>query len=148
MTGDKGISTGELWARLFKAPSIGAYLDENSGTTLPTFADYIAQLSDERSLKHEAVIARAGLERSFGHRLFNGMRKPSRDTVLQLAFGLGLDCDGAQQLLKVAGASALHPKVKRDAVIAYCLHNGCSLMDAQELLYENALPLLGGAKHE
>ena len=143
-----GISTGELWARLFKAPSIGSYLDEHSGTTLPTFADYIVQLSEERGLKHEAVIAQAGLERSFGYRLFNGTRKPSRDTVLQLAFGLGLDCDAAQQLLKVAGASALHPKVKRDAVIAYCLHNRRKLMDAQELLYEYGLPLLGGARHE
>lgn len=145
---EKGISTGELWARLFKAPSIGIFLDENSGTSLPTFADYIAQLSDERALKHETVIARTGLERSFGHRLFNGTRKPSRDTVLQLAFGFGLDCDEAQQLLKVAGMSPLHPKVKRDAVVAYCLHKGRTLMDAQELLYENSLPLLGGAKHE
>jgi len=142
------ISTGELWARLFKAPSIGSYLDENSGTTLPRFADFIAQLSAEREFKHETVIVRAGIERSFGHRLFNGTRNPSRDTVLQLAFGLGLDCDEAQQLLKVAGMSPLHPKVKRDAVVAYCLHNGRTLLEAQELLYDYGLPLLGGAKHE
>ena len=105
-------------------------------------------LSEERGLKRESVISRAGLERSFGHRLFNGTRNPSRDTSLQLAFGLGLDCDGTQQLLTVAGAGALHPQVKRDAVIAYCLHGGRSFMDAQGLLYENGLPLLGGAKHE
>lgn len=148
MAGTAGISTQELWARLFKAPSIGSFLDEHSGAELPAFSDYIARLADGADEKREAVIARAGIERSYGHRLFNGTRNPSRDTVLQLAFGLGLDCDGAQQLLKVAGASALHPKVKRDAVLAYCLHNGRSLMDAQELLYENNLPLLGGAKRE
>ena len=148
MTGTSGISTGELWARLFKAPSIGSFLDEHSGAELPAFSDYIARLADESGMKHEAVIARAGIDRSFGHRLFNGTRKPSRDTVLQLAFGFGLDCDEAQQLLKVAGASALHPKVKRDAVVAYCLHNARTLMDAQELLHERNLPLLGGAKHE
>lgn len=148
MAGTSGISTAELWAKLFKAPSVGAFLNEQSGVELPAFSDYIARLADEGGLKHEAVIARSGIERSYGHRLFNGTRNPSRDTVLQLAFGFGLDCDSAQQLLKVAGASALHPKVKRDAVIAYCLHNGHTLMDAQELLYQNALPLLGGAKHE
>ena len=147
MADTPGISTGELWARLFKAPSIGSYLDEHSGTTLPTFADYIVQLSEERGLKHEAVIAQAGLERSFGYRLFNGTRKPSRDTVLQLAFGLGLDCDAAQQLLKVAGASALHPKVKRDAVIAYCLHKGAIFVEAQQALHDNDLPLLGGRRN-
>ena len=148
MQNKKGLSTGELWAQLFKAPSIGNYLGELSDAMLPTFADYIAQLCDERGLKHESVIGKAGLERSFGHRLFNGTRNPSRDTVLQVAFGFGLDCDETQQLLKVAGVGALHPKVKRDAVIAYCLHKGRSLMDVQELLYENDLPLLGGAKHE
>lgn len=148
MTGKPGISTQELWARLFKAPSIGSFLDAHSGTELPGFSDYIARLADENGEKRESVIARAGLERSYGHRLFNGTRNPSRDTVLQLAFGFRLDCDGTQQLLKIAGASALHPKVKRDAVLAYCLHNGQSLMDAQELLYENGLPLLGGARHD
>ena len=142
-----GISTRELWARLFKAPSIGSYLQEHSGMSLPSFADYIAQLADARGEKHEAVINRAGIERTFGHRLFSGARNPSRDTVLQLAFGFGLSCDEAQQLLKVAQASPLHPKVKRDAVIAYCLHSGGTLMDVQQLLYENGLPLLGGAKH-
>ncbi|MBQ9001102.1 MAG: hypothetical protein IJ087_04535 [Eggerthellaceae bacterium] len=148
MAGKSGITTQELWARLFKAPSIGSFLDEHSGEELPAFCDYIARLADEADEKRETVITRAGIERSYGHRLFNGTRNPSRDTVLQFAFGLGLDCDGAQQLCKVAGMSPLHPKVKRDAVVAYCLHNGLTLMEAQELLYESNLPLLGGAKHE
>ena len=141
-----GISTGELWARLFKAPTIGGYLEEHSGAELPAFSDYITKLCEERGEKRESVISRSGLERTFGHRLFSGTRNPSRDTVLQLAFGLELSADEAQQLLKVAQASALHPKVKRDAVIAYCLHKGTSLLDAQQMLYENELPLLGGAK--
>ena len=141
---EKRISTSELWARLFKAPSVSSYLDEQSGTELPAFSDYIAQLAEERDEKREAVIMQAGIERTFGHRLFNGTRNPSRDTVLQLAFGLKLDADGAQQLLKVAGMSALHPKVKRDAVVAYCLHNGRSLIDVQQELYDHELPLLGG----
>ena len=148
MSGNTSISTIELWGRLFESPSIGSFLDEHSGIELPAFSDYIAWLANDCGMKHEAVITRSGIERSYGHRLFNGTRNPSRDTVLQIAFGFGLDCDGAQQLLKVAGMSPLHPKVKRDAVVAYCLHNGSSLMDAQELLYKYALPLLGGAKHE
>lgn len=148
VTDRTGISTMELWAKLFKAPTIGSYLEEHSGSVLPSFSDYITQLCNERGERREAVINRSGLERTFGHRLFSGSRNPSRDTVLQLAFGFGLSTDEAQQLLKVAQASALHPKVKRDAVIAYCLHNGIALLDAQKVLYENGLPLLGGAKRE
>ena len=148
MVDETGITTRELWARLFKAPTIDVYLDEHSGTILPAFSLYISQLCEERGLKRETVISGSGLERSFGHRLFSGSRNPSRDTVLQLAFGFGLSADETQQLCKVAQVSALHPKVKRDAVIAYCLHNGNSFMDVQQLLYENDLPLLGGAKRE
>ena len=94
------------------------------------------------------MIKRSDLESSYGHRLFSGTRNPSRDTVLQLAFGLELDADGAQQLLKVARATALHPRVKRDAVIAYCLHHHKSLPQTQQLLLDNSLPLLGGKRGE
>ena len=68
---------------------------------------------------------------SYGHRLFSGERNPSRDTALRLAFALEQDFDGVQQLLKFARAAVLHPRVKRDAVIAYCLHNHKTLMVRQ-----------------
>jgi hypothetical protein len=93
------------------------------------------------------VIKRANIESSYGHRLFRGSRNPSRDTVLQLAFGFGMDTAEAQQLLKIARHAALHPKVKRDAIIAFCLENGRTVIEAQNYLYDNDMPLLGGASH-
>ena len=68
--------------------------------------------------------------------------------MLQLAFGLELDSDETQQLLKVARATALHPRVKRDAVIAYCLYHHMSFMDVQELLFENSMPIIGSKNGE
>ena len=145
--GAANIATVELWAKLFQAPSIDRYFTENEGQcTMPAFSEYITQLCESRAEKPERVINRSGIERSFGHRLFSGARNPSRDTVLQLAFGFELSADEAQQLLKVAQATPLHPKVKRDAVIAYCLFNHKPVLDAQRLLYENGLPLMGGKK--
>lgn len=90
------------------------------------------------------MIRRGGIESSFGHRLFSGTRNPSRDTALQLAFGFGLNADETRLLLKVARAAALHPQVKRDAVIAYCLQYHRTFMETQQLLYDNHLPLIGG----
>ena len=142
------ITTRELWARLFKAPSIDSLLSWEDDFELPSLSDYLAGLCEVRDERPEAIINRSGIDRSFGHRIFSGKRNPSRDTVLQLAFGLQLSTDDAQQLLKVARVTALHPKVKRDAVIAYCLHNGKTLIEAQEALHECGLPLLGGARHE
>lgn len=146
--GKDGVTTNELWARLFKSPSINEFLAQNSGEiVMPSFPDYISSLCEARGERAEQVINRAGIERSFGHRLFSGTRNPSRDTVLQLAFGFELTTDETQQLLRVAQATPLHPKVKRDAVIAYFLHNGKQLIDVQDALYENGLPLIGGKRN-
>lgn len=136
-------STQELWGKLFKSASIDEYLDNTGDDRLPVFSDYIKTLCSVKGEKEEAVIKRGNIESSYGHRLFRGERNPSRDTVLQLAFGLELDADGTQQLLKVARASALHPRVKRDAVIAFCLYHHRSFMETQELLFDNDLPALG-----
>ncbi|MBR2761764.1 MAG: hypothetical protein IKE16_10145 [Solobacterium sp.] len=141
----RGLSTLELWAKLFKSSSLDQYLsDRNEIPELPVFSDYIKALAEEKGEKPETVIGRGGIESSFGHKLFSGTRKPSRDTVLQLAFGFAMDADETQKLLKVARATALHPRVKRDAVIAYCLQFHKSFMETQQLLYENHLPLIGG----
>ena len=67
--------------------------------------------------------------------------------LFQLAFGFGLSTDDTQQLLKVAQEAPLHPKIKRDAVIAYGLHKGLSLMDVQQALYDTGLPILGGRRN-
>lgn len=139
--------THELWMRLFEAPSIERFLGDNGeACDMPTLPEYLLALCEERGVEPAQVARRAGVERSFGNRLFSGMRHPSRDTVLQLAFGFGLSADEAQELLKMARAAPLHPKIKRDAMIAYCLHKGLSLMDAQQMLYDYELPLLGGGR--
>ena len=64
--------------------------------------DGLAVLCEARGLEPGQVVKASSIERSYGNRLFSGMRRPSRDTVLQLAFGLGLSADEAQQLLKIA----------------------------------------------
>lgn len=142
------LTTEEMWGRLFASPGIDAFLAGGAEAyELPQLSEYIRSLCEAKDLKPELVIRRANIERSYGHRLFRGSRNPSRDTVLQLAFGFGMATEEAQQLLKVSRHAALHPKVRRDAIIAYSLENGRSVIEAQQYLYENNMPLLGGASH-
>ena len=137
--------TSALWASLFKAPCVRTYIESNDADLgLPTFAEYISLLCRERGEVPEHVIKRAGIERAFGHQLFRGTRRPSRDTVLQLAFGFEGGIEQAQLLLRHAGHCGLYPRLKRDAVICYCLKNGCSLMEAQHILSDLSLPIIGG----
>lgn len=139
-------STSVLWMNLFKSTSVQTYLEDNEAELgLPTFAEYISSLCRERGEVPERIIKRAGIERAFGHQIFRGARNPSRDTVLQLAFGFEADIEQAQNLLRHAGQSGLYPRIKRDATVCYCLANGYSLMETQHILTSLALPMIGGA---
>jgi len=141
------LSTEELFALLFKTSSLPLFLEGKvSDLALPAFHEYISSLCTAQNEIPEHIIQRSGLEKSFGHQLFSGRRTPSRDTVLQLAFGFSLSVADAQELLKVARKSPLYPRVKRDSAIIYCLFHGISFVDTQIILHDLELPILGGGR--
>ena len=144
------IKTSDLFRNIFKTSNIRAYIAQNAEEMrFPTFSEHITDLCKAKSEAPERVIKRANIERSFGHQLFKGTKNPSRDTVLQLAFGFEADVDMTQELLKYARMSALYPRVKRDAAIIYCLHHRFSVIETQNILHDMKLPLIGGGKqHE
>ncbi|MCL2663083.1 MAG: hypothetical protein FWE83_07100 [Oscillospiraceae bacterium] len=138
-------STSTLLQRIFKTTSLERFIkrfDESEYDT-PTFSEYISALCSERNALPQHIINKADIERTYGHQLFNGTRTPSRDKVLQLALGFGLSFDETQKLLRVAGKSALYPKIKRDAVIVYALNHGYDIVAVQTSLFDLSLPTLG-----
>ncbi len=144
---NNSLSTEKLLSLLFKAPSLSLFLDSrDSDLRLPRFHDYISSLCAAHNEVPEHIIRRSGLEKSFGHQLFSGRRSPSRDSVVQLAFGFPLSVSETQELLKVAQKSPLYPRVKRDSAILYCLYHGLSLVDTQIVLHDLDLPILGGGQ--
>lgn len=140
--------TDELLGLAFAEPELDGFMRAiGTGVPLPPFSEFITDLASEREEVPERIIDRANLSKSFGHQLFNGRRKPSRDSVLQLAFGFEADYELAQELLKVARKSQLHPRVRRDVVIIYCLQHRYTVVDAQIALDKYGLPLLGSGSH-
>ncbi len=150
MADDKKLSTDQLLDLLFMESNLERLMEKGSESLgMPDFPDYISALCRQRGEVPERVINRANIEKSYGHQLFSGRRKPSRDTVLQLAFGFEMDYNAAQELLKIARKSLLHPKVKRDMVIVFCLQHGSSIVECQLALEKYGLPLLGeGGRNE
>ncbi len=139
------ISTEELLALLFKERSLEHFFKTNEeACRMPSFSDYLNAWCRERGEVPEQVIRRANLEKSFGHQLWRGTRNPSRDTVLKLALAMEADFSGAQEMLRLARHSQLYPRIRRDAAVIYCLHKHISLVDAQIILQDLGLPLLGG----
>jgi hypothetical protein len=141
------IRTSTFFRNLFKTSSIKEFIEKNRDEMcLPSFSQYITKLCEKKKEVPERIIRRANIERSFGHQLFKGTKKPSRDTVLQFAFGFEADVDMAQEMLKHSRMSPLYPRVKRDAVILYCLNNRFTIVETQNVLHEMELPLIGSGK--
>ena len=141
----KKVRTSTLLRRLFKAPDLEGFMVKNAENLhTPVFNEYIKELCYMTKQVPERVIKNASIERTYGHQLFNGTRKPSRDKVIQLAFGFELDVEGTQHLLRIAQKSPLYPRIKRDAAILYCLNNHIDIVGVQNLLYNLELTLLGG----
>lgn len=148
MTDKRKRDTGELLELLFKEWNLSHFLSEyEEDLRLPSFYEYITALSKKRNEPPSRIICRANIEKSFGYQLFCGKRNPSRDTVLQLAFGFEADIEQAQLLLKTARKSPLYPRVKRDSVIIYCLHHHISVIETQIILDDLKLPTLGGIRN-
>ena len=138
------ISTNSLIRRIMKADQLNIYLEQNAQYMKPEdFCACLQRLCKARGDVPERVILRSQIERSYGHQLFNGTRRPSREKVIQLAFGLSLAVEEAQDLLQAAGKGLLNPRVPRDAAIIFCLHQRLSLIDAQDVLSTNGLTPLG-----
>ena len=145
MADEKRMSTDELLRLLFKERSLEQFLQRNESAYLNTgFSDYLGAWCRAHQEVPEQLIRRANLEKSFGHQLFSGKRKPSRDTVIQLAFAMKASLTEAQEMLKIARKSPLYPRIKRDTVIIYCLHNHISLVETEIILEDLNLPILGG----
>ena len=141
---DDKITTGALMKRVLGTRHLNAFLKNNEKhMSEVSFTEYLAQLCDEKGLIPERVILQAGLGRTYGHQIFNGTRRPSREKVLQLAFGMQLDVETAQKLLRAAGRSQLYPRLKRDAVLLYCLKNKKTVTETQIIMEKYEVTPLG-----
>ena len=76
------------------------------------------------------------MDRTYAYQIFSGRRKPARDKLLALGFGMGLALEEMQKLLKVSEYPVLYAKNKRDSILLFCLDKGVSLIETNELLYE------------
>ena len=147
--GKKNITTGTLMKKLFTARNLDNFMKQHNDAMLEiSLTEHLSKLCDERETVPERVILKAQIDRVYGHQIFNGTRKPSRDKVIQLAFGFGLDVDDAQKLLRISGKSILYPKLKRDAVIIFGLKNKLVISDVQDILYDYGLTILGDMKND
>lgn len=126
--------TEELLERLLASSSPEAYLDERL-TIDRQLKDYLHELLGEKGLRRSAVVRASGLNGTFVYDVFAGKSRLSRDNAIMLSFGMGCDLREAQRLLRLDGVSELWPKVRRDAILIWCVEHGLTRSEADDELW-------------
>ena len=128
------ITTQELLMILQEAEAVEPLLDGlASQMDAPAFSEQLFQYMEERGLTVTKLSELAMLSRSFMYQLCSGISS-GRDIVLRLALVLELGVAEAQNLLRSAQKGALYPRVRRDAILIFCLNRKKGLAEADELL--------------
>jgi hypothetical protein len=144
---EKEVNTHNLLKRVQSTKSITRYLnDYKDYPDVPDFPEHLEQLRLEKDIRKERLFIESYISPVYGHEIFKGTKHPSRDKIIQLAFGLGLTVDETQRLLKIGNQAELYPKIKRDAVIVHAIAHNMTIVQANSLLTENQFPMLGDNK--
>lgn len=104
--------------------------------SMPKLAGYLQELMQRNNVSVSDVIRRCNLERSYGYQLFNGIRRPTRDTLMVLALELELSAEETRRLFEIAERAPLYARCRRDAAVLYGLSHGLSSVRVHELLLE------------
>lgn len=136
-------STDELWNEIKSSDNYESFAAGNADTF--TSADISECLNDflkEKGIPLKEAVKRSCIERTYAYHIFSGKKIPSRDKLIAIAFGMSLDLDETQTLLKRTRNRPLYPKDERDSIIIYALLNNQRLDITNEWLYERDFDLI------
>lgn len=135
--------TDELLNEIKSTKNILDYMEHNQEEMhLNTLAEALDAWTAKKDLSTADVIKKSNLNSSYVYQIFRGKKYPSRDKVIALAFGLELNADETQKLLKQAGYRELYPRDKRDALLLFAINQKMNILDANEVLYDHEIEVL------
>ncbi|MBD5129245.1 MAG: helix-turn-helix transcriptional regulator [Ruminococcaceae bacterium] len=136
-------STDELLNEIKQTHEIEKFIKNNSGEfTDKPLHEMLNELIVNRKLKKSEVIKGSGLNRVYAYQILSGKKMPSRDKLIAFCFGLQLDVDETNSLLKSVGLPVLYARNKRDSIIIYAINSGKSVFITNNLLFENKFEIL------
>lgn len=83
--GKERISTSKLLSKIFKTSSITRFVEsyDDDMIRIPFYA-YLNHLCADKGIVAAHGIRKSGIERTYGHQLFNGTHRPSRNRVIRM----------------------------------------------------------------
>ena len=120
------------------------FYDENKEYMVSdSLSEMLNRLQTEKGLRKTDVIKRSELSEVYAYQIFSGQRHPDRKKLLCLAVGMFLNLEETQSLLKCAGYAPLYVKLPFDSVVMYGICKQLSVIQINEILFDNNLETLG-----
>lgn len=110
-----------------------------------SFGEYLHHLLRTKGVRQKELCARIHMSQGYLSSIIKDERRPSRDVLIQIAFGLCLDVAETSELLERGGACRLREDVRRDSVIAVCLRFGIQKAYCDNVLFEIGEKKIGDA---
>lgn len=107
-----------------------------------SFSLLLESFCEKAHMTKSDLIKKTNLDRTYAYQIFNNTKNPSQDKVIQLALALSLNLHDTNLLLTLSNNKSLYPKLKRDAVIIFCINKKYSVMETNELLDEYQYSIL------
>lgn len=131
-------STDELMKQLTDSQKPRDYLEKNRDFLVESsLHETLAQWLKQKHCNKAEAIKKAELNEIYGYQIFSGKRIPSRDKLICIAIGMGLNFEETQDLLKTTGFAPLYPKRPRDSIIIFGIQRKMSIPQINDALYEN-----------
>ena len=128
--------TEDLVNEIISCKTMEYYLNTNQEEFLDMPLElYLKQLLKKKQMRVSQVVD-ASNKGEYIYQVFRGIKRPSRDIVLCIAMGMKLNPSETNYLLRVAGASPLDARKRRDSIILFALNRNLTVPDTNDILDE------------
>ena len=135
-------STAQLLELFKKSNNIKDCINSNSDELIcDNPCKHLEETIEQKGLKKSDVIRKSEIERHYAYQILSGVRKASRDKIIMLCFGMELNEEETQRMLKTFSMPTLYARNRRDSVVLFAIEKHLSVIEMNELLFELNLNL-------
>ena len=112
-----------------------SYISSNLDEEL-SLDEYLGNKLTEKGISKSQAIKNSNLDRTYGYENFKGQKVIGREKLIALCIGIGLNLTETQRALTICKQKILYAKDARDSIIIFSINNNYSIMETNELLFE------------
>jgi len=129
--------TDELSFELENSQSIHNYMEANEAEfDDKNFFSFLSALIADSGKPKTRIVADSCISEPYLYDLLRGGKRPTRNIIIKIAFGLGLTLETTERFLMLAGYRSFYPRHKRDSLLKYAFLNKMNISEADNLLVE------------